>query len=110
MLLLTGCSAASAEYCNTLQEQPAGNSVFNPYIGWGSGPAEADSRLAAMDAVREAPSDVADEWETWRAHLSAISEAETAGEAPSELIQAASSGGAADAGSALSDHYVEHCL
>ncbi|WP_072314543.1 hypothetical protein [Agrococcus sp. Marseille-P2731] len=110
MLLLAGCSGGSDAYCETLREQPAGNYVFNPYIGWGSGPAEVDSRLAAMDAVGEPPSDIADEWEAWRAHLTAISEAETAGETPTELIAAASSGEAADAGTALSEHYVDACL
>ncbi|WP_413318010.1 hypothetical protein AA0Z99_12920 [Agrococcus sp. 1P02AA] len=110
MLLLAGCSAGPSAYCETLQEQPAGNYVFNPYIGWGSGPAEVDSRLAAMDAVGEPPSELADAWATWHAHLTAISDAETAGEAPAELISASSSGEAAEAGTALSDHYVDACL
>ena len=76
----------------------------------GSGPGEADSRLAAMDGIEEVPADVSEQWDAWHAHLSAISEAEHAGDAPAELIADGSSGAAAEAGSALSDFYTGTCL
>lgn len=108
--LLTGCSGVSSEFCDTLTEGGTGARIFTPYIAWGSGPGEVDSRLAAMDGIEEVPAEVSKEWDTWRAHLSAVSEAEQAGDAPSELIADGSSGQAADAGSALSDFYTGTCL
>ena len=108
--LLTGCSGGSSQFCDSLTEDGTGARIFTPYVAWGSGPGEAESRLAAMDGIDEVPADVSEQWDTWRAHLSAISEAERAGEAPSELIAEGSSGDAADAGSALSDFYTNTCL
>lgn len=109
-LAVTGCSSGGSQVCDTLVEDGAGARIFLPYVAWGSGPADADGRLAIMDAAGEPPADIADDWETWHDHLSAISEAESAGDAPAELISDAASGDAAEAGSALGDYYVDTCL